>query len=122
MPRWASPPALWGDYDHVRHLFGGKTAALELRPGTYTERIPGGPAGYCGYYKKTFGLVAAIYAALTPARPAAADRDFLAFAEQHNAGREGGPAELEFQIVRVIAPHRQPLTTAVQRVPASCLA
>jgi SAM-dependent methyltransferase len=102
-PAWASPPLLWGDPDHVRHLLGDRVAALEITPATYTERVPGGPRGYCEYYKQTFGPVAAIYAALTPGQAAALDRDFLSFATRNNTGPAGGPAELDYQYVRVIA-------------------
>ena len=102
-PPWASSPLLWGDPGHIRRLLGGRAAALEITPGTYTERVPGGPAGYCAYYKQTFGPVAATYATLSPARAAALDRDFLAFATRHNTGPAGGPAELDYQYLRVIA-------------------
>jgi SAM-dependent methyltransferase len=106
-PPWASPPTLWGDPGHISDLFGDRVAALQITPGTYTERVPGGPRGYCHYYKDTFGPVAAIYAALTPAQAAALDRDFLAFADQHNTGPEGGPAELAFQTIRILAHTRR---------------
>ena len=101
-PSWASPPLLWGDPDHIRQLFGARVSTLEIIPGTYTERVPGGPPGYCQYYKQTFGPVAAIYAALTPGQAAALDRDFLAFAARNNTGPAGGPAELDYRYVRVI--------------------
>ena len=42
-PSWASPPLLWGDPDHIRQLFGARVSTLEIIPGTYTERVPGGP-------------------------------------------------------------------------------
>jgi len=102
-PPWASSPLLWGDPDHIRQLFGDRVSTLEITPATYTERVPGGPRGYCQYYKETFGPAAAIYAALTPQQAAALDRDFLSFATQNNTGPAGGPAELDFQYIRVIA-------------------
>ena len=102
-PPWASSPLLWGDPDHIRQLFGDRVSTLEITPATYTERMPGGPRAYCQYYKETFGPVAAIYAALTPQRAAALDRDFLSFASQYNTGPAGGPAELDYQYLRVIA-------------------
>jgi SAM-dependent methyltransferase len=102
-PPWASSPLLWGDPDYLRHLFGDRVSTLEITPATYTERVPGGPRGYCQYYKETFGPVAAIYAALTPGQAAGLDRDFLSFATQNNTGPAGGPAELDYQYVRVIA-------------------
>ena len=102
-PPWASSPLLWGDPDYIRQLFGDRVAALEITPGTCTERVPGGPRGYREYYKETFGPVAAIYATLTAEQAAALDRDFLSFAAQHNTGPPGGPAELAYQYVLVIA-------------------
>jgi hypothetical protein len=47
--------------------------------------------------------VAAIYAALTARQAGALDRDFLSFATQNNTGPAGGPAELNYQYIRVIA-------------------
>jgi hypothetical protein len=84
-------------------MFGTRVSALEVSPAAYAERVPGGPAGYCDYYKQTFGPVAAIYAALTAEQAAALDYEFLAFAAQNNTGPAGGPAELHYQYVRVIA-------------------
>ena len=102
-PPWASSPLLWGDPAHIRHLFGDRVSGLEIRSATYTERVPGGPRGYCQYYKETFGPVAAVYASLTPRQAADLDRDFLSFATRNNAGPAGGAAELDYQYIRVIA-------------------
>lgn len=78
-------------------------STLEISPAAYTERVSGGPAGYCEYYKQTFGPVVAIYAALTADQAAALDRAFRTFAAQNNTGPAGGPAELHYQYLRVIA-------------------
>ena len=102
-PPWASSPKLWGDPDHLSQLFGGRVSTLEISPSTYTERVPGGPLGYCEYYKQYFGPVAATYAELPAEQAAALDREFLAFAVHNNTGPAGGPAELDYQYVRVIA-------------------
>jgi ubiquinone/menaquinone biosynthesis C-methylase UbiE len=109
-PPWASSPLLWGDPDHLSQRFGGRVSTLEISPSIYTERVPGGPLGYCEYYKQFFGPVAATYAALPAEQAAALDREFLAFAVQNNTGPAGGPAELDYQYVRVIA--RTPATDA----------
>src|SRR5215475_10356658 len=85
-PPWASSPLLWGDPEHISHLFGDRVSSLEITPGVYTERISGGPRGYCQYYKETFGPVAAIYAGLTPNEAADLDHGFLSFATKHNTG------------------------------------
>jgi hypothetical protein len=94
------------------------TSATCWRPGQLTadntRRLhradTGRPRGYCQYYKETFGPVAAIYAKLAPNETAALDHDFLAFATTNNTAPPDGPAELDYQYIRVIAPHPQPLT------------
>jgi len=103
-PPGALPPTLWGSEDHVRALFGDHVAALEMTRDTYVERLPGGPAGYCEYYKRTFGPVTATYAGLSdPGERAALDRAFLEFATRANDGPPGGPAELRFEYLLVVA-------------------
>jgi hypothetical protein len=102
-PPWASSPLLWGDPDHLSRLFGDHVSALEISPSIYTERVPGGPFGYCEYCKQFFGPVAATCAALPAEQAAALDRDFLSFAARNNTGPENGPAELRYQYVRVVA-------------------
>ena len=104
-PPGASSPTLWGSRDHVRELLADSVASLDLTSGSYVERVPGGPRGYCEYYKETFGPVVSIYAALAhrPHRVAALDEDFLAFATRANQGPPGGPAELAFTLLRIVA-------------------
>ena len=88
---------------------------------TYAERIPGGPAGYCEYYKRTFGSVIATYAALSePDERAGLDRSFLEFATRANRGPADGPAELWFEYLLVVARKRDGrscLTPARGRAP-----
>ena len=81
------PPA-WGDEEYVRRLFGDRVTALEATRREYVEESPGGPEAYRDYYKETFGPAVALYGALAldPARTAALDRDFLAFATEANEG------------------------------------
>jgi ubiquinone/menaquinone biosynthesis C-methylase UbiE len=100
----ALPPALWGSEDHVRALLGEHVASLEMARDTYVEVLPGGPAGYCEYYKRTFGPVIATYAGLAdPSERAALDRAFLEFAEHANEGPPGGAAELRYEYLLVVA-------------------
>ncbi len=82
----------------MRELFADSVASLDFTSGSYVERVPGGPRGYCEYYKETFGPVVSIYAALAdrPDQVAALDEEFLAFATRANQGTPGGAAELEF--------------------------
>ncbi|HET8757357.1 MAG TPA: methyltransferase domain-containing protein, partial [Solirubrobacteraceae bacterium] len=103
-PPGALSPALWGSEDHVRELFGDDVAALEMTRDTYVEVLPGGPAGYCDYYKRTFGPVVATYAAISdPGERAALDRAFLEFATRANEGPPGGAAQLRFEYLLVVA-------------------
>lgn len=104
-PPWASSPVLWGDPGHVRRLFGTRVSELTVTPGSYLERVPGGPAGYCRFYRDTFGPVVATYATLAdqPERVADLDRRFLAFAGAANQGPPGGDAELAYGYVVVLA-------------------
>jgi len=107
-PPWAQSPTSWGEQNHVRRLFGDRVTDLTWSTGTYVERVAGGPAGYCRFYKQTFGPVVAIYEGLAtePKRAADLDRRFLAFAERANRGLSGGDAELPFEYVLVTARRR----------------
>ena len=100
-PPGAQPPLLWGSEEHVRELFGDRVAALEMTRRTYTERRPGGPRGYCDFVLETFGPLIAIRAGAKD--PAALDRDFLEFATRANHGPPGGPAEIEYEYLLVVA-------------------
>jgi SAM-dependent methyltransferase len=96
-------PLPWGDEAYVRELLGAH-ASLELSRRTYVERVAGGPEGYCDFYRETFGPLIALRAAADD--PAALDRDLLAFATAANHGAPGGPAEITFEYLRVVAGKR----------------
>lgn len=104
-PPWAESPVLWGDPEHVRRLFGDRVDRLEFTSGTYLERVPGGPTGYCGFYRETFGPVVAIYAGLAdqPERIAELDRRFLEFAAGADQGESGGDCVVAFEYLVVVA-------------------
>ena len=103
-PPGALPPAMWGSEQHVRELFGARVEQLEMTRHDYVERVPGGPQAYCEYYKQTFGPVIATYSGLTdPGERAELDRRFLDFAMRANEGPPGGPAELRFDYLLVVA-------------------
>jgi SAM-dependent methyltransferase len=101
----AQPPILWGDEAHLRELFGDHVTSLEVSRRELVERHPGGPAGYWGFYQETFGPVVALRRALAadPERLAAFERDGVAFAARANSGPPGGPAELRYEYVVVVA-------------------
>jgi len=102
-PPGSLPPSLWGSEDHVRELLGDHLASLDMRRDTYVEVLPGGPAGYCDYYKRTFGPVIATYAGLSdPGERAALDRAFLEFATRANEGPPDGPAELRYEYLLIV--------------------
>jgi 2-polyprenyl-3-methyl-5-hydroxy-6-metoxy-1,4-benzoquinol methylase len=104
-PAGALSPVLWGSEEHVREMFGDRLASLELSRGRYVERSPSGPAGYCDFFKQTFGPVVGLYASLAdqPGKAEALDRDFLEFATRANQGPPGGPAEYGYEYLLVIA-------------------
>ena len=103
-PAGALPPAAWGSEQHVRELLAPRVEHLTMTRRDYVERVPGGPQGYCEYYKQTFGPVIATYAGLTdPGERAELDRRFLDFATRANEGPPGGPAELRFEYLLVVA-------------------
>ncbi len=106
-PPGALPPALWGSEQHVRELFGARVESLAMTRRDYVERIEGGPQGYCDYYKQTFGPVIATFAGLAdPGERVELDRRFLEFATRANEGPPGGPAELRFEYLLVVAHKR----------------
>ena len=100
-PPGALPPVMWGSEEHVRELFGTSVASLEMTRRTYVERRPGGPRGYCDFFYETFGPVIALRAGAE--NPQALDRDFLQFATRANHGLPGGPAEIAYEYLLVVA-------------------
>ena len=100
-PPGALPPVLWGSEEHVRELFGTRVAALDMTRQTYVERRPGGPRGYRDFIYETFGPVIALRAGAED--PQALDRDFLQFATRANQGPPGGPAEIAYEYLLVVA-------------------
>ena len=103
-PTDGPPPLRWGSEPYVRERFGDRVASLELTRGTYVERQPGGPRGYCDFVRETFGPVIAIRAGADD--PEALDRDLLAFAERADQGAPGGPAEIPYEYLLVVATKR----------------
>jgi 2-polyprenyl-6-hydroxyphenyl methylase/3-demethylubiquinone-9 3-methyltransferase len=103
-PAGALPPLLWGTEDHVRDLFGGRVASLEMRHGQYVERAAG-PDAYRDLFETTFGPVMAIRAGLAadPERRADFDRQFREFTIRANRGAPGGPAEYPFDYLLTVA-------------------
>ena len=101
----AASPLLWGDPAHVRQLFGDRVSSLEASRRELVERVPGPPAEYCEFYKRTFGPVIAAFASVEddPARSVALDRAFLNFATNANSGPPEGPTELRFEYLLVLA-------------------
>jgi ubiquinone/menaquinone biosynthesis C-methylase UbiE len=103
-PPDAVPPVMWGSEAHVRELFGGRLAPLELTRGEYVERSPGDPAAYCDFFKQTFGPMVGLRASLAdrPDRLAALERDFLAFATRANQAPPGARAEYRYEYLVVV--------------------
>jgi ubiquinone/menaquinone biosynthesis C-methylase UbiE len=105
-PPGARPPALWGDENHVRGLFGDRVE-LELTRRDYVESAET-PLAYRELFKETFGPVAATYRALAddPEGRAAFDQDFLGFATRANSGPPDGPAEYRYEYLLVLGRRR----------------
>ena len=106
-PGGAESPLLWGSEPHVRELFGDAVSALRLQRRAYVERADS-PRAYLRFCKETFGPMVAIANALAaqPARAAAFERDFLAFATRGNSAAPGGPAEYRYEYLLVTARKR----------------
>jgi SAM-dependent methyltransferase len=104
-PAGALPAVLWGQEDHVRGLFGDRVETLELTRGEAVETYAGGPRDYCDFFKEHFGPVVAAFALLAdePERAAALDRDFLELATRLNRGAPGGPVEIHYGTLLVVA-------------------
>jgi ubiquinone/menaquinone biosynthesis C-methylase UbiE len=107
-PPGAQPPVLWGSEEHVRELFGERVESLEVSRDSYVERA-GSPEEYRELFKTSFGPVVATYAGLAdePERLAALDRDFLEFVIRSNQGPPGGPTELSYEYLLVVARKRE---------------
>jgi SAM-dependent methyltransferase len=104
-PPGALPAVLWGREEHVRELFGDRVETLELTRGDAVETYPGRPRDYCDFFKQHFGPVVAAFSLLAdePERAAALDRDFLALATRLNRGGPGGPVEIHYGTLLVVA-------------------
>jgi ubiquinone/menaquinone biosynthesis C-methylase UbiE len=103
-PPGAPSPLQWGDEAHVRALFGERVTSMTLTRRTYVERAVDA-RGYFDMFRRTFGPMVAILASLadTPERAAALEREFLAFAERTNRGAPGGPLEIPYEYLLVVA-------------------
>ncbi|MGH2987001.1 MAG: class I SAM-dependent methyltransferase [Solirubrobacterales bacterium] len=107
-PSGALPPTAWGSEEHVRTLFGDRIASLEMTRREYTERAAS-TGDYVALFAATFGPAVALLANLAdqPERRAAMERDFAEFAERSNRGTPGGPAELPYEYLLVVARKRE---------------
>lgn len=103
-PPGAPSPLQWGDETHVRALFGERVTSMTLTRRTYVERAVDA-RGYFDMFRRTFGPMVAILASLAeaPERAAALEREFLAFAERANRGAPGGPLEIPYEYLLVVA-------------------
>jgi ubiquinone/menaquinone biosynthesis C-methylase UbiE len=93
------PPVRWGSEEHVHELLGDGVETLDMSRHVLVERHPGGPEGYAGFYKRTFGPIVAAYAAADD--PAALDAAFLDFARRANRAQSG--AEYRYEYLLVVA-------------------
>jgi ubiquinone/menaquinone biosynthesis C-methylase UbiE len=103
-PPGARFPLQWGDEGYVQALFGERVASMETTRRTYVERAPHARA-YFDLFRTTFGPMVAILAGLAdaPERAAALEREFLDFAARANRGAPGGPLEIPYEYLLVVA-------------------
>jgi ubiquinone/menaquinone biosynthesis C-methylase UbiE len=103
-PAGTLPPVMWGDPEHVRTLFGSHVESLEMTRREYVEAAAS-PRAYLHLFKRTFGPMVAIYASLAdrPERAARLDDQFVEFATRANRGAAGGPVEIPYEYLLVIA-------------------
>lgn len=99
-----SPPVLWGSEEHVRALLAPRVSSVEMTRKTYVERAESARA-YRDFVKETFGPVVAVYDGLAdqPDETAKLDAAFLRFVEEASRAPEGGPVELEYEYLLVVA-------------------
>jgi ubiquinone/menaquinone biosynthesis C-methylase UbiE len=103
-PPGARSPLQWGGDAYVRALFGERVASLETTRRTYVERARNARA-YFDMFRTTFGPMVAILGGLkdAPERAADLEREFLDFAERANRGAPGGPLEIPYEYLLVVA-------------------
>jgi len=103
-PPGSLPPTMWGSEDHVRELFGGRVATLDLMRREYVETATS-PRDYLDLFTRTFGPTIALRAMLgdEPAHLAAFDEEFLQFATSASSGPPDGPAAYRYEYLLVVA-------------------
>lgn len=106
-PPDALSPLLWGTEAHVAGLFGD-LADLRTARREYVEHAES-PEAYVELYTRSFGPLVALRAALEqegPKAAAALDRRLLDFATRASRRPAGGPAELVYEYLLVVARRR----------------
>lgn len=103
-PPGAASPLDWGSEERVRELFGERVERLDLARREYVETAAS-PAAYHALFQRTFGPMVALYASLaeSPGRAAALDRDFLEFVRRASRGPPGGPVQIPYEYLLVVA-------------------
>lgn len=107
-PPGAPSPLMWGTEDHVRQLFGHGAESLEMTRREYIERAAS-PRAYLNLFTRTFGPMVAISASLAanPERAAALEQDFLDFVTRNDRGTPGGPVQISYEYLLIVARKRQ---------------
>lgn len=106
-PPDALSPLLWGTEAHVAGLLGHR-AEIRTARRHYVERAEN-PEAYVELFTETFGPLVALRAALAEDGPQAAaelDRRLLDFATRESRAPAGGPAELVYEYLMVVARRR----------------
>jgi len=101
-PPGAAPPVLWGQEDHVRHLFNDRVAFRTLRRQSYVE-CAASPQAYCQLFTETFGPLVAIRSNLNETSRADLDRAFLDAVVRWNQGDAHGAVKIPYEYLLIVA-------------------
>jgi ubiquinone/menaquinone biosynthesis C-methylase UbiE len=103
-PPAAPSPLLWGTEHHLQTLFGGRVQALAMTRHEYRETAASARA-YFELFRSSFGPMVAIYSGLRdqPGRTADLDAAFLEFIARWNRGGAGGPMQIPYEYLLVLA-------------------
>jgi SAM-dependent methyltransferase len=87
-PAGLKSPALWGNEEHLRALFGDAAAGLRCERRTFNFRYAS-PAHWIQVFRDFYGPTHKAFAALDATRAHALERDLIALLEQMNTGGAG---------------------------------
>jgi ubiquinone/menaquinone biosynthesis C-methylase UbiE len=87
-PAGAQPPSLWGSEAHLRSLFDGAAAKIDVTPRSFNFRYRSA-AHFVEVFRTWYGPVHKAFAALGPEKGAALERDLTELLDSRNSGGQG---------------------------------